>query len=232
MCALRSHLRAQHRIAALALARISAAPTHPPSQPFFFVHQAEIAYQKLETPLRERWLALDDSVTVSGKTPGGVLRTNAFDDDTGHANLYELLSRVNHSCEPNAIRESEQATRAARQPLAHMRARCTCPRDDPREHPCTPSVLSSLLGSLLCRDLFVVGISTLLGSLLCWDLSFVGQGSGVRLRASRVIEQGDEILVNYMDGIDADLAVEQRRQRLKQQYSFHCECPRCVREAP
>jgi hypothetical protein len=34
------------------------------------------------------------------RTAGGVLRTNAFDDDEGFANLYEITSRVNHACEP------------------------------------------------------------------------------------------------------------------------------------
>ncbi len=36
------------------------------------------------------------------RTAGGVLRTNAFDDDEGFANLYEITSRVNHACQPRS----------------------------------------------------------------------------------------------------------------------------------
>ncbi len=127
-----------------------------------------MAHAKLDPLSRDRWMSLDDSASAPGaeKTPGGVLRTNAFDDATGHANLYELLSRVNHSCEPNAIRQTE-----------------------------------------------------------------TGGQSVVQLVSCVAIREGDEILVNYMDGIDEGLNVEQRRSRLQQQYRFHCECPRCKREA-
>jgi hypothetical protein len=38
------------------------------------------------------------------KTVGGVFRTNAYEDGHGHGLLYGQLARVNHSCEPNAVR--------------------------------------------------------------------------------------------------------------------------------
>eukprot|EP00967_Tisochrysis_lutea_P065290 scaffold84858_cov29-Tisochrysis_lutea.AAC.2 len=67
--------------------------------------QAEIAFSKLDPKTQAKWLSLEDSVTGDGrKTPGGVLRTNGFDDEHGYATLYEVLARVNHSCEPNAER--------------------------------------------------------------------------------------------------------------------------------
>jgi hypothetical protein len=37
------------------------------------------------------------------KTPGGVLRTNGFDDAEGFASLYATISRVNHSCDPRFV---------------------------------------------------------------------------------------------------------------------------------
>jgi hypothetical protein len=67
--------------------------------------QAEMAYGRLDPRTQSRWLSLEDSVSGDGrKTPGGVLRTNGFDDRHGCATMYEVLARVNHSCEPNAER--------------------------------------------------------------------------------------------------------------------------------
>lgn len=67
--------------------------------------QAEIVYGKLDPHTQSKWLSLENSVSGDGlKTPGGVLRTNGFDDRHGCATMYEVLARINHSCEPNAER--------------------------------------------------------------------------------------------------------------------------------
>lgn len=67
--------------------------------------QAELAFRQQDSRTQGRWLALGDSVSEGGrKTPGGVLRTNGFDDKHGCATMYEVLAAVNHSCEPNAER--------------------------------------------------------------------------------------------------------------------------------
>jgi len=130
--------------------------------------QAEMAFEKLPEPAREEWMALHDAhaeVEGRAKSPGGVLRTNAFDDDEGFANLYARLSRVNHSCAPNA-------TRMAAEP-----------------------------------------------------------GGSVRVLASQAIQPDEEVLISYLDGEDAGLAVGQRRQRLEQQFRFLCTCSLCARES-
>jgi hypothetical protein len=67
--------------------------------------QVELVYGRLDSRTQSKWLSLEDSVSCDGrKMPGGVLRTNGFDDRHGCATMYEVLARVNHSCEPNAER--------------------------------------------------------------------------------------------------------------------------------
>ena len=68
--------------------------------------QANIAYGSLDTEKQKRWMELADVHAEDGdeKTPGGILRTNAIDDANNRANLYHQLSRMNHSCSPNATR--------------------------------------------------------------------------------------------------------------------------------
>ena len=70
--------------------------------------QSIMAYDKLEKHKQNKWMELADVFAKDNddKTPGGILRTNAIDDDSNHANLYEQLSRINHSCQPNTIRAS------------------------------------------------------------------------------------------------------------------------------
>ena len=70
-----------------------------------------MAFDKLEGEKQQQWMALSDvhATTAGGEsrsTPGGILRTNAFEDADRHANLYQRLSRMNHSCAPNAHRLS------------------------------------------------------------------------------------------------------------------------------
>eukprot|EP00965_Chrysotila_dentata_P255565 6212268-Pleurochrysis_carterae.AAC.1 len=70
------------------------------------VHAA-VAFDKLSSRTQKQWMSLQDSradLQGTPKTPGGVLRTNGFDDKFGYGNLYEVISRANHSCSPNAER--------------------------------------------------------------------------------------------------------------------------------
>lgn len=96
------------------------------------------------------------------KTPGGIIRTNGVDDAEDHANLYTHMSRMNHSCAPNAVRVS------------------------------------------------------------------TGDSGGVAVVARKQIDEGEEVMINYMDGADDGKPVEQRRKHLMQQYTFHCTCPLCM----
>jgi len=148
--------------------------------------QAEMEYDRAPPAVQAKWMVLSDvhaasatSSTSGGaaapdaaasnaKTPGGVLRTNGVDDDEGYANLYEKMSRMNHSCDPNAVRMVSRAAPAA--------------------------------------------------------------GPGVHVVASRNIGEGEEVLINYMDGADDGLRVEERRHHLQQQYSFHCTCSLCMKQ--
>ena len=70
--------------------------------------QSQMAYDRLEKQKQKRWMELADVFAKDDdtKTAGGILRTNAIDDDENHANLYEQLSRINHSCAPNTMRVS------------------------------------------------------------------------------------------------------------------------------
>ena len=88
--------------------------------------QAKMAFARLDDEKKTKWMALsdvhaadaddatkqqsEDDTNHGNKTPGGILRTNGIDDATNHANLYETLSRINHSCAPNAIRYSTDAS--------------------------------------------------------------------------------------------------------------------------
>jgi hypothetical protein len=73
--------------------------------------QAELVFAKLPAALQHKWmqlqfvpLALSPGGPTSTPSPGRLLRTNAFDDAQGCANLYELCARMNHSCTPNTLR--------------------------------------------------------------------------------------------------------------------------------
>lgn len=128
--------------------------------------QGNMAYAKLGPREQSLWMDLADvhANEDASKSPGGILRTNGIDDAENHANLYEKLSRMNHSCAPNAVR-----------------------------------------------------------------LSTDGRG-GVAVVASRGIDEGEEVLINYMDGADDGLPVEKRRKHLMQQYHFHCTCDLCMEQ--
>ena len=57
-------------------------------------------------------MTLSDAFSAPGaKTAGGIYKTNSFArDDTEGAILYEVLSRVNHSCAPNAAKHFDGFT--------------------------------------------------------------------------------------------------------------------------
>ena len=128
--------------------------------------KGNMAFATLDEEKRKKWMALSDvhAESEEKKTPGGILRTNGIDDDENHANLYEQLSRMNHSCSPNALRVSTD-----------------------------------------------------------------GQG-GVAVVANKDIGEGEEVLINYMDGADDGLPVEERRKHLSRQYHFHCTCDLCMEQ--
>jgi hypothetical protein len=135
--------------------------------------QADMTFEKLDDIKRKQWMELSDVHASDNdeqqKTPGGILRTNAIDDDEGYANLYSQLSRMNHSCDPNADRVSIKDKSSGK--------------------------------------------------------------SGVAVIARRVIDDGEEIFMNYMDGAVIDRnSVGDRRRHLMQQYHFHCSCPLCMEQ--
>ena len=66
---------------------------------------AHLEFAKLTASKQQRWMSLVDSHSSASKTPGGVVRSNAFTDaSTGDNFLFGLLSRANHSCAPNMAR--------------------------------------------------------------------------------------------------------------------------------
>ena len=126
--------------------------------------QCNMAYDKLDAQKQKQWMKLADIFAQNGneKSPGGIIRTNAIDCAENHANLYEQLSRINHSCNPNTTRISTDKI------------------------------------------------------------------GGVAIVANKAIEKDEEISINYMDGVDDDKPVEERRKHLMQQYHFHCQCDLCM----
>ena len=88
-------------------------------------HLAEIVFSTLPVLKQQRWMALADAFTEApGKTPGNIIRSNAFaDGDSGNSYLYELLSRANHSCTPTMSKQFEGnwhvATLRVLRPVAH-----------------------------------------------------------------------------------------------------------------
>jgi len=69
----------------------------------FIERFAEIEFDKVSADQQQRWMDLVDSFsTPPAKTPGNVLRSNAFTEPTSGDNLlYTRLCRANHSCAPN-----------------------------------------------------------------------------------------------------------------------------------
>jgi hypothetical protein len=67
---------------------------------------AERVFVGLGPDQQRRWMALVDSFSQPpDKSPGNVVRSNAFTDtSTGDNMLFELLSRANHSCAPSMSR--------------------------------------------------------------------------------------------------------------------------------
>jgi len=132
--------------------------------------QSNMAYAKLDKGRQKQWMELSDvhAEDEARKSPGGILRTNAIDDAENYANLYAQLSRMNHSCAPNAIRISTDK---------------------------------------------VGGVAVL-----------------VAHNNTRGIDEGEEVLISYTDGVDDGLPVEERRKHLMQQYHFHCMCNLCLEQ--
>uniref|UniRef100_A0A6U0IMD4 SET domain-containing protein n=1 Tax=Minutocellus polymorphus TaxID=265543 RepID=A0A6U0IMD4_9STRA len=126
--------------------------------------QADMVFEGCSSDRQEKWMELSDvhAADEKHKTPGGILRTNGVDDAEGHANLYSQMSRMNHSCAPNAVRVS------------------------------------------------------------------TSDSGGVAVVSRKQIDEGEEVLINYMDGADDGKPVDQRRKHLMQQYHFHCTCPLCM----
>lgn len=80
-------------------------PTARPASTEVIERFAELVYASLSRPQQERWMSLVDSFTADIKSPGGVLRSNAFTDRaSGDSHLFQTLSRFNHSCAPNVSR--------------------------------------------------------------------------------------------------------------------------------
>ena len=67
---------------------------------------AQLAYDRLPSRAQQRWMALVDSFSLPpAKTPGNVVRSNAFTNaEAGDNLLFEIMSRANHSCAPNMHR--------------------------------------------------------------------------------------------------------------------------------
>ena len=65
---------------------------------------AQMEFEKCSPQEQERWYSLADAfATKEGSSAGGIVRTNSITDldRGGDCYLFELLSRANHSCEPN-----------------------------------------------------------------------------------------------------------------------------------
>jgi hypothetical protein len=76
--------------------------------------QAELAYPRLTLQQRHKWMTLHDSLALhcsSGeKSAAGVLHSNSFGGTSGGTRtsvIFELISRVNHSCCPNVELQTE-----------------------------------------------------------------------------------------------------------------------------
>jgi len=86
------------------------APTHASAE--VIERFASHVFAQLPEPLQRKWMSLADSFSVPpAKSPGNVVRSNAFTDTAvGDSYLYEVLSRANHSCRPNISRTFEGST--------------------------------------------------------------------------------------------------------------------------
>jgi len=93
-------------------APLAQVPTWLPSDSFeaalSFSDVAELVFDQLPPMAQSKWMALFDHHVGSSiigtrrKTPGNVLLTNTFTRD-GICFLFDLTSRINHSCLPNAL---------------------------------------------------------------------------------------------------------------------------------
>ena len=155
-------------------------------------------FSSLPDDKQKRWLALGDAWAQEGapKTPGGVLRTNGFDDAEGFANLYELLARINHRCRPIQLRAE------CCSPFVQAPRRCPSPPHlTPTPFSCEPNAARLSLKHL-------AGASS----------------SAVLLVAERHISEGEEITIDYLDGAEG-MTFDQRRERLRRTHNFELAEP-------
>lgn len=73
---------------------------------------AEREFARLSAAKQKRYMSLSDAFSAPpAKTVGGIYKTNSFArDDTEGAVMYEVLSRMNHSCAPNVEKHYEGFT--------------------------------------------------------------------------------------------------------------------------
>ena len=63
---------------------------------------ATIEFEKAMSRDKRRWMALSDAFAVDDKTPASIMKTNSFKHDAVMCQcMYEHISRLNHTCEPN-----------------------------------------------------------------------------------------------------------------------------------
>ena len=77
---------------------------------------AELTLAKLSPGDCRRCMALADAFsTPPAKSPGNIYRTNTFGrEDIDGGILYEVLSRINHSCDPNVVKVYDGFTAVVR----------------------------------------------------------------------------------------------------------------------
>jgi tetratricopeptide (TPR) repeat protein len=79
---------------------------------------AELEFAKQSPRDQKRWMALHDGFAPmepssavqkkAKKTAASIVRTNGFPESESRCHLYELISRINHSCAPNVTRRFDE----------------------------------------------------------------------------------------------------------------------------
>ena len=218
--------------------------------------QANMTYEEQTPDIKQRWMALSQFVPLApdgdahdqatpppSKSPGRIIRTNAFDDAEGFANLYERLSRMNHRCQANALRVAgfNHAVRVvAARPIDVGEEICISYLDAP--HPDAPRPrrlvrdgsqgVPATCGNMACR---VPLQPPLRLCARCKKVAYCSkdcQTSAWRANHKRECAasvQSDEALGAHMD-TTGGLPVAKRRDYLRKNYGFLCDCELCKRE--